>query len=114
MPAIWPWVLRLGGSTDLGTRRRVGPGHAYACSPAPAGLGPFIAEVESSRAGSALGMRVGFAGPGPMGRPVCANLVWAGYVVTAGDVRGELDSMVAGWGCGGAAHLLRWRRRQKS
>jgi 3-hydroxyisobutyrate dehydrogenase-like beta-hydroxyacid dehydrogenase len=54
-------------------------------------------------------MRVGFAGPGPMGRPVCANLAWAGYVVTAGDVRGELDSMVAGWGCGGAAHLMRRR-----
>ena len=44
-----------------------------------------------------------------MGRPVCANLVWAGYVVTAGDVRGELDSMVAGWGRGGPARLMRWR-----
>jgi 3-hydroxyisobutyrate dehydrogenase len=33
-----------------------------------------------------------------MGRPVCANLVQAGYVVTAGDVRAELASMVAGWG----------------
>ena len=33
-----------------------------------------------------------------MGRPACANLVWAGYVVTAGDVRDELDGMVAGWG----------------
>jgi len=43
-------------------------------------------------------MRVGFAGLGRMGRPVCANLVWAGYVVTAADVRTELDSMVAGWG----------------
>jgi 3-hydroxyisobutyrate dehydrogenase-like beta-hydroxyacid dehydrogenase len=43
-------------------------------------------------------MRVGFAGVGRMGRPVCANLVWAGYVVTAGDVRGELDSVVAGVG----------------
>ena len=29
---------------------------------------------------------------------MCANLVWAGYVVTAADVRAELDSMVAGWG----------------
>ena len=46
-----------------------------------------------------------------MGQPVCANLVRAGYVVTAGDVRAELESMAAGWGCGGAAHLL--RRRQK-
>ena len=49
-----------------------------------------------------------------MGRPVCANLVWAGYLVTAADVRAELDSMVAGWGCGGAAYLMRWRRKQKS
>ena len=24
-------------------------------------------------------------------------------------VRGELDSMVAGWGCDGAAQLMRWR-----
>ena len=55
---------------------------------------------ESSRAGSVLGMRVGFAGLGRMGRPVCANLAWAGYVVTAAGVRTELDSMVArlGWG----------------
>ena len=67
---------------------------------------------ESPRAGSVLGMRVGFAGLGRMGRPGCANLVWAGYVVTAADVRAKLDSMVAGWG--GAAHLLRRRRRQKS
>ena len=68
----------------------------------------------SSRAGSVPGMRAGFAGLGRMGRSVCANLVWAGQVVTAGGMRGELDSMVAGWGCGGAAHLMRWRRRQKS
>jgi prephenate dehydrogenase len=67
-----------------------------------------------SRAASALGMRVGFAGLGRMGRPVCANLVRAGYVVTATDVRAELDSMVAGCGCGGPAHLLTRRRRQKS
>ena len=43
-------------------------------------------------------MRVGFAGVGRMGRPVCANLVRAGYAVTAGDVRAELADMVAGWG----------------
>jgi 3-hydroxyisobutyrate dehydrogenase-like beta-hydroxyacid dehydrogenase len=61
----------------------------------------------SSRAGSALDMRAGFAGRGRMERPVRANLVWAGYVVTAADVQTELDSMVAGWGCGGAAHLMR-------
>ena len=29
---------------------------------------------------------------------MCANLVWAGYVVTAADVRAELASMVAVWG----------------
>jgi len=38
-----------------------------------------------------------------MGRPVCANLVWAGYVVTAADVRAELDSRPAGAGCGAPA-----------
>jgi 3-hydroxyisobutyrate dehydrogenase-like beta-hydroxyacid dehydrogenase len=27
-----------------------------------------------------------------------ANLAWAGYLVTAADVRAELDSTVAGWG----------------
>jgi 3-hydroxyisobutyrate dehydrogenase len=43
-------------------------------------------------------MRADFAGRGRMGRPVCANLVWAGYVVTAADVRGQLDSMVVRWG----------------
>ena len=43
-------------------------------------------------------MRVGFAGAARMRRPACANLVWAGYMVTAGDVPGELDSIVAGWG----------------
>jgi hypothetical protein len=114
MPAMWPWVLRLGGSTDLGTRGRVAPGHMYACSPAPQARGLSLLRCVSSRAGSALGMRVGFAGVGRMGRPVCASLVWAGYVVTAADVRAELDSMVAGWGCGGAVGLLRRRRRQKS
>jgi hypothetical protein len=112
MLAIWPWVLRLGGSTDLGTRGLVAPGHAYACSPAPQARGLSLLRCVSSRAGSALGMRVGFAGVGRMGRPVRVNLVWAGYV--AADVRAELDSMVAGWGCGGAAHLMRWRRKQKS
>jgi hypothetical protein len=29
-------------------------------------------------------------------QPMFANLVWAGYVVTAADLRAELDSMVAG------------------
>ena len=84
MPAIWPWVLCPGGSTDLGTRRRVAPGHAYAC-PQPRGLS--LLRCVPSRAGSALGMRAGFACLGRMGQPVCANLVWAGYVVTAGRAR---------------------------
>src|SRR5690348_8762966 len=99
MPAMWPWVLRLGGSTDLGTRGRLAPGHTYACSPAPQARGLSLLRCLSSRAGS-VGMRVGFAGLDRIGRPVCANLAWAGYVVTAAGVRTELDSMVArlGWG----------------
>jgi hypothetical protein len=101
MPAIWPWVLRLGGSTDLGTRGRVAPGHAYACSPAPQARSLSLLRCVSSRAGSTLGMRVGFAGVDRMRRPICANRVWAGYVVTAGDVRGELDTMVTGCGAVG-------------
>jgi 3-hydroxyisobutyrate dehydrogenase len=46
-------------------------------------------------------MRVGLVGVGRMGRPVCANLVRAGYVVTAGDARAELAGMVAVWGARG-------------
>jgi hypothetical protein len=45
-------------------------------------------------------MRVGFVGR--MGQPVCANLVRAGYMVTA--VRAELQSIVAGWGAGHPCH----------
>jgi len=56
---------------------------------------------------------LGFAGLGRMGRPVCANLVRDGYVVTAADVRAELVTMVAGWGAQWGAHMMRWRRRQK-
>ena len=46
---------------------------------------------------------------GRMGRPVCANLVWAGYVVTAGE---EREVSLTAWWPGGvrwAAHLMRWR-----
>ena len=43
-------------------------------------------------------MRVGFIGVGRMGLPMCANLVRAGYDVTAGDVREELQSAVAATG----------------
>ena len=38
--------------------------------------------------------RIGFVGLGQMGLPICANLVAAGYVVTAGDARAELERAV--------------------
>jgi 3-hydroxyisobutyrate dehydrogenase len=38
--------------------------------------------------------RVGFLGVGRMGLPMCANLVAAGYAVTAGDVRPEREEAV--------------------
>jgi 3-hydroxyisobutyrate dehydrogenase len=51
--------------------------------------------------------RVGFIGVGRMGLPMCANLVRAGYDVTAGDVREELQAAViacgARWGGPGPA-----------
>src|SRR5689334_23304386 len=43
-------------------------------------------------------VRIGFAGVGRMGLPMCANLVRAGYEVTAGDARGERGSAVTGCG----------------
>jgi 3-hydroxyisobutyrate dehydrogenase len=47
-------------------------------------------------------MRVGFIGLGRMGLPMCANLVRAGYEVTAGDLRpGRQDAVAvcgARWG----------------
>jgi len=46
--------------------------------------------------------RIGFIGVGRMGLPMCANLVRAGYEVTAGDARSERESAVAGCGA-------RWR-----
>jgi hypothetical protein len=64
--------------------------------PGRAGPGRFIAEVGIVTGREALRMRVGFVGVGRMGQPVCANLVRAGYMVTA--VRAELQSIVAGWG----------------
>ena len=39
-------------------------------------------------------VRIGFIGVGRMGLPMCENLVRAGYQVTAGDVRAELESVV--------------------
>ncbi len=42
--------------------------------------------------------RIGFIGVGRMGLPMCANLVRAGYQVTAGDARGERESAVTGCG----------------
>jgi 3-hydroxyisobutyrate dehydrogenase len=53
-------------------------------------------------------MRIGFIGVGRMGLPMCVNLVRAGYQVTAGDVRAELESAVSGCGArweGGLAAL---------
>lgn len=46
----------------------------------------------------ALVARIGFIGVGRMGQRMRANLVGAGYQVTAGDVRAELESMVTGYG----------------
>ena len=112
MPAIWPWVLRLGGSTDLGTRGRVAPGHAYACSPAPQARGPLLLRCVPSRAGSVLGMRVGFAG---VGRDGAARVRESGLGRLRGHGRTCEVSLTAWWpGWGGAALLLRRRRRQKS
>lgn len=52
-------------------------------------------------------MRVGFIGAGRMGLPMCANLVRAGFDVTAGDARTDLESAVlacgARWGGTGTA-----------
>lgn len=42
--------------------------------------------------------RTGLIGVGRMGLPVCANLVRAGYEVTAGDARADRESAVAGCG----------------
>jgi 3-hydroxyisobutyrate dehydrogenase len=53
------------------------------------------------------GVRVGFIGAGRMGLPMCANLARAGFDVTAGDVRPDLESAVlacgARWGGTGIA-----------
>ena len=46
----------------------------------------------------ALVARIGFIGVGRMGLPMCVNLVQAGYQVTAGDTRAELESAVADFG----------------
>src|SRR5271169_3949815 len=45
---------------------------------------------------------IGLIGVGRMGQPICANLVHAGYEVTAGDQRPDLESAVVGCGA-------RWR-----
>jgi NAD binding domain of 6-phosphogluconate dehydrogenase len=46
--------------------------------------------------------RIGLVGVGRMGLPMCANLVAAGHMVTAGDARAELERAVMQ--CG-----VRWR-----
>jgi 3-hydroxyisobutyrate dehydrogenase len=43
-------------------------------------------------------LRIGFLGVGRMGLPMCANLVRAGYEVTAGDLRAERAELVLGCG----------------
>jgi 3-hydroxyisobutyrate dehydrogenase len=43
--------------------------------------------------------RIGFVGVGRMGLPMCANLVAAGHMVTAGDARAEAEQAVRQ--CGG-------------
>jgi 3-hydroxyisobutyrate dehydrogenase len=43
-------------------------------------------------------LRIGLIGVGRMGLPICANLVRAGYEVTAGDRRAELEEAVVGCG----------------
>ena len=45
---------------------------------------------------------IGFIGVGRMGLPMCANLVAAGYEVTAADARPELRAKVLACGA-------RWR-----
>lgn len=51
-------------------------------------------------------MRISVIGAGRMGLPMCANLVRAGYEVTAGDVRADLEGAVTACGaCWGGAGL---------
>jgi 3-hydroxyisobutyrate dehydrogenase len=63
--------------------------------------------LRSWRAGAreAAGMDVGFIGLGRMGLPMCANLVRAGYDVTAGDLRPGRQAAAAACGArrGGTA-----------
>jgi hypothetical protein len=114
MPAIWPWGASSRRHHRFGNTRAGSARARVRLLPRPAGPGPFITEVRIITSGKRAGHACRFRRVGPMGRPVCANLVWAGYVITAADVRAELDSRPAGRGYGGAAHLLRRRRRQKS
>jgi hypothetical protein len=97
MPAMWRWALRLGGSTDLGTRGQGAPGHAYASSPAPQARALSLLRFASSRAGSALGMCAGFRRDGPDG---AARVRESGLGRLGGrgrgGARGELYSTVAG------------------
>jgi hypothetical protein len=104
MPAMWRWALRLGGSTDLGTRERVAPGRAYASSPAPQARGPFIAEVRIITSGTLAGHVCRFRRDGPDG---AARVRESGLGRLRGHgrggARGERDTMVARWGVRWAA-----------
>jgi 3-hydroxyisobutyrate dehydrogenase len=48
--------------------------------------------------GQCARVQIGMIGVGRMGLPICANLVRAGYGVTAGDRRAELEGAVVGCG----------------
>jgi 3-hydroxyisobutyrate dehydrogenase len=54
-----------------------------------------------------MASRIGLVGLGRMGMPICANLVRAGYEVTAGDRRAELEpeavAIGASWGASSRA-----------
>src|SRR5580704_7687233 len=55
--------------------------------------------------------RIGFVGVGRMGLPMCANLVAAGHMVTAGDARAELERTVTQSGAQWRATLAPGRPR---
>ncbi len=76
------------GQVDTHPRAPVGAG-ADGCRRGPAWPGGSY---------RALVARIGFIGVGRMGLPMCVNLVQAGYQVTAGDKRAELESAVTRFG----------------
>ena len=65
----------------------------------------FLLRSWRARGAGAAAMDVGFIGLGRMGLPMCANLVRAGYDVTAGDLRSGRQAAAAACGArwGGTA-----------